>query len=563
MPMTEEQLDAELLAAEKRANEYAEKTQKERDREAGKRIGRMSGGRTELEEARSAMTERSPSLLQEQIPGTGPRTALNPEGLRPGELLARGATAADDIVRNVANSVTGGMGDQIATKATNAMQSLVRKTPGEEVEPATSLEAQMAKTLESRLRLGDGISRGADIAGVGLQGMLLPGKMVSTMPRAMATGGALAGGNTITNALGKGETPDTSDVIVATGVGSVAGALGKYVGTKFGDLIERKLGNDPNIYKQAQKSVQELKDSVANAGTAMRNANVVIDQKYITRRLDSFVKQLEKNKFYQIGQMPHAKAAIQTLRDLTSKGNVTLDELNTARRVVRDSILDKNGAWLDSVKDWDAKEIQKLGKYLSKTIGSLEVNPHVVVSGNAKAGVNAWKEMNKTEPMKAKADLLARAFDQADLNAGAGKTDFDRALQLEFKKLYNSKRGQAEFRGPEREMLRDLAKGGELTAALNRLDRKFGHGLFSMVYNTLRSVPRSASSNMAEQNARQIFQNLTKQSIPRPTTGPQAGVGIGAGVGTVSPEFMPELNLGNLIQPESPARQALKPIHQQ
>lgn len=522
--MTPEQIAVKRAEAQKRLSALAT--------HSGTEVGNAIGG------------SKRPAVDDPQLRDIMRAHVLNPGNLSAGEMTGAIAREADDTVRVLANSVTGGAADKIASEMPSINVGGVAVGGGD-------LAQQQAQTKIAKAHLGPEKTMGAELAGSVLQGALLPGAAFSTIPRTLGTMGLLGGGNEIAKALGKDQLPEIEDVGKAAATSAIGGVLGKVVGDRLGNLIAKHVGADSKLYKQAGRVLESLNKQVDEASAAINKANVRVDSTYIKRAVDVLDKQLTTKRLtYRTGNLPYAKAAVDTLKKVADDGgNPTLRELNDVRQVIRNSVLDKNGARLDAVSPGDARLVSTIDRQIAKSISQLPSNPKAVLSGDASSAVKAWNKMNELVPKQKKTSILAGAFDNADLKSAQGKTDFDRSLQNEFMKLYNSAMGKAEFRGPERELIRELAEGGVSTKLLNRMDRAFGHGLFSIVYNTLRAVPRGAASGAAEFNARSIFEQLTAKELPRAVQGSRAGAIVGGEAAEQARELSPvELS----INPSAP-----------
>lgn len=467
-------------------------------------------------------------------------TLPNPQGERPGEFISRVARGSDDAVRQVANKATFGAADAISSAL-----------PG-----GGTLDEERQRTRAARQRLGPEVAGMADMAGGVLQGMALPGAAFASIPRAAGTAALTSLGNEVGGALGAGTpVPSMTDLTVDAGVSALAGGLGKYLGDRLGNLWARTMTEnaptDQNLYKQAAKQVSRVKEQIDSASLALDSSKVTIRPMFLTKQIDSIEKGLMAQRAYRQDLRPAAKSAVETFRKYVGGGgDVTLPELNEARVMIRNSVLGTDGAILDGIEYADVSMVRAIDRKIGSIISDLDKTPAAVGSGNVKQGVDAWKKINELTPVKYKASLLAGAIDKADLASKGTGTTFDRTLQAQFRSLYNSKLGRAEFKGEDLVALRNLAEGTATTQMLNRLDKKYGHGLLSQVYNTLNTVPRAGTSKAAAEAARGVL-NKTAPTVPvqSPTRIPGQ---LGAVVGTVGADQAVDQARKNLQSQQQP-----------
>lgn len=444
-------------------------------------------------------------------PAEGAPATLNPGGETPGEQIGKVAQGADDAVRQVANAATFGTADRMIAAATG--------------EP---LEKELGKTKDARERLGPTASKVADTAGGVLQALALPGSSFATLPQTGATMGALSVANDVGEAIGQ-DKPLASlpDLALDAGVSAVTGMVGKYAGDRLGNLWAKTMTEgkttDANLYKDARKNLEKVKGVIDSASNQMNTSGVTVRSSYINKIADDLERDLKNRPSFRTNSRPAAESALATIRRYAADGaDFSLKELNEMRQIIRDSVLDTTGSIAGGIRYEDASLVRAMDRRIGGTIANLESTPSAVGNGNVKMGVEGWKKMNEQVPKQYKAAMIADVLDRADVNAKASGIPFDRALQQAFKSLYLSKMGRAEFKGEEREWIRSMAEGSATTQMLNRLDRKYGHGLFSQIYNTLNTLPRSGTSKIAAESARDLMDRITPEiPIARPSM--QAG----------------------------------------
>lgn len=506
MPLTKEEMDAERKAARDAMNAEAEG----KDSGPGM-LQRLLGG-------------TGAAQLLGAVAGAGVATLTQQNEADAAKKITRGMEIGDDASRTGIDSFSGGLANQIRSKV-----------------GGTELDAELAKTAEAKMRLGPTGAAITDMAGSAAQALVPGGKLMSTVPKAVATGAVLSGGNAITEALGKGEVPDPAKVAASTGMGALGAGIGKVAGDRLGGLVSRYLTDDgahQALWKQAGKQVEKFTKDIGQASDDMAAAGVKVDPSYLRKAVSVLETKLNKQRSYRTGNLPFAHAALDIVKRNADDGAAaSLGDINEIRQIVRDSITDMNGAWADKVTPKDARLVSQIDRMIGQLMKNLPNNPAAIVAGDAKAGIAAFEKMNAAVPRQAKANYIAGAFDRADLESKGKGVSFDSALQNEFKKIYKSKQGQAEFRGPDRDLIREGAEGAFSTQWLNKMDKAYGHGgLFSFVWNSISKVPRAGASRAAETNARDIFEKLTQSELQR--AGAAAGGPLGAATGMAAGQTM-------------------------
>lgn len=478
---------------EKRLNQiFAEAKQRQMQavKEAGKDVGGLVLPKPGVT---PAMTPQEGAAASAQVGGP-------PEG---NAIMDRALGASHDMADVIANSATFGQASKLRSAATGKTQEEVN-----------------ADSDAAKARLGPGMTIAGDVGGKLALAALFPPSLYETVPAAMATSAGLGVASQVGDTLGRGKpAPSPTELLMTAGVSAAGGALGKYVGDRLGELWAKSMSQgtapaDAELYKQVGVQVGKIKQRIDAASKGMQDAEVTIRNDFLKKKVAELAKNMADNRLtYRIGQLPYAKGAVQTLQKMVADGgSPKLTELNEVRQIIRDSVLNTNGALNDAVTPTDAKAVKLIDGYLRNIMSNLGSTPEAVGSGNVTQAVASWKVMNSLVPQQAKANLIASALDRADLASKQSGISFDRALASQFGQLYKGAAGQAEFRGAEREMLRELAEGTSITQNLNKFDRMFGHGMLSGVYNTLARIPRGATSRTATQNARDILGNLAPEA---------------------------------------------------
>lgn len=149
----------------------------------------------------------------DQTYGTDPNASVMQNvGKMAGDL----GQAADNGVRQIANGFTGNWADHFAAAMGNKV------SPG-----STDLATEQAKTAAADTALGPVETTINHMLGAGAQAALIPGGAVSTLPRAVATGGALNAANTQAESFAKtGEAASPWETAISSGVGMLTGGIG-------------------------------------------------------------------------------------------------------------------------------------------------------------------------------------------------------------------------------------------------------------------------------------------------------------------------------------------------
>jgi hypothetical protein len=167
---------------------------------------------------------------------------------------------------------------------------------------------------------------------------------------------------------------------------------------------------------------------------------------------------------------PAATAALK--RVLDTKGQPSLNQLETLRKIANDARTSNNPA--------DAR----LGGRIIDKIDDFEETlvASDVVKGDA-AAATAFKEARSLNQRLAKAKTIQKLFDDAELAVGANYTTagMDTALRQQFRALAKNDRKLRGFTQEERAAIRKVALGGPVQNAMRVLGKAAPDGVLSFL----------------------------------------------------------------------------------
>lgn len=382
----------------------------------------------------------------------------------PGQLLGFGAKVLGQLGRNVDPSIDPAAWRQAVTQRTTIPTTQRgQEVMAEAVAPATAAwERNVTPTLERYPALG----AAAETAGTALEGA---GWALGIRGATRAAKGAMAEAA----ARPKVSYPQQA------GVGTV-------------------LKDAP--------SIEELKTLKTKAYEAADKTGVVISRGAMNRLKVELVSQMKKE-----GLDPdlHPKAVAVMRRITNQKGQPTLSEMETLRKVAKDAA--------DSLD----KAESRLGSKIIEKIDDFEDNLSEadVISGNASAAT-AFKEARALNSRYAKAKAIEKLFSDAEVNAGPNfnVAGYVTALRNQFKALAKDERKLRGFTAEEREAIRKVAVGGTTEQIMYNLGKFAPQGVISgyaamgaaMVNPFLAAIPiaggagRYAATKMAKNNANAV-----------------------------------------------------------
>ncbi len=206
-------------------------------------------------------------------------------------------------------------------------------------------------------------------------------------------------------------------------------------------------------------SIDELQSAKNAAYTRAEQTGVVISRNAMNRLKVELVNDLKKEGLHKTLH-PKANAAVQEI--LATKGQPTLTQLETLRKIANDARMAPDAA--------DAR----LGARIIDRIDDFEagLGANDVVSGNA-AAATAFREARALNQRLAKARTIQKIFDDAEVTAGANYTvsGMENALRQQFKALAKNDKRLRGFSAQERAAIRKVAMGGPVENAMRLLGK--------------------------------------------------------------------------------------------
>lgn len=212
-------------------------------------------------------------------------------------------------------------------------------------------------------------------------------------------------------------------------------------------------------------SIDELKALKNEAYKKAENTGVVINSGAVNRLKVDLVNELRKDgltdkKDVNSKLYPKTTAALEVI--LGTKGKPSLTEIENLRKVAKTAA--------DSVDKADAR----LGAKIIDAIDDFEdgLGDKDVIAGNPESA-SAFKEARALNSRYAKASVIKKIFDDAEVTAGANYTmsGMENALRQQFKALAKNDRKLRGFSADEKAAIRKVAIGGPVENALRLLGK--------------------------------------------------------------------------------------------
>ncbi|MCC7462091.1 MAG: hypothetical protein IT480_06460 [Gammaproteobacteria bacterium] len=214
-------------------------------------------------------------------------------------------------------------------------------------------------------------------------------------------------------------------------------------------------------------SIEELKAAKDAAYERAEATGVVVSRNAMNRLKVELVDDLKKEGLHKTLH-PKSAAALQEI--LRTKGQPTLTQLETLRKIANDARMAPDAA--------DAR----LGSRIIDGIDDFEASLGAgdVISGDA-AAATAFSEARALNQRLSKARTIQKLFDDAELAVGANYTaaGMDTALRQQFRALAKNDRRLRGFTPEERAAIRKVVLGGKVQNAMRVLGKFAPSGVVS------------------------------------------------------------------------------------
>jgi hypothetical protein len=261
-------------------------------------------------------------------------------------------------------------------------------------------------------------------------------------------------------------------------------------------------------------TIEELQVAKNAAYQAADNTGIVVSRNALNRLKVGLVNDLKKEG---LNRKLHPKAAAALEEIVNAKGQLSLSEIETLRKIANDA--------KGSLEPADAR----LGSKIVDHIDDFEegLSQSDVVGGNANAA-GAYKEARALNTRLSKAKTIDELFRRAELNApnfsGSG---MENALRTEFRALAKNKREIRRFSPEERAAIEKVAKGAPMENLLRQVGKLAPTGIVSFGLGQvagaaiggpagMTAVPavgfaaRSAATRMTKKNANAVSEMVRR-----------------------------------------------------
>jgi hypothetical protein len=282
--------------------------------------------------------------------------------------------------------------------------------------------------------------------------------------------------------------------------------------------VPQKAGRNAGLGRVSEKppapSIEELQAAKNAAYEAADNTGIVVSRNALNRLKVGLVNDLKKEG---LSRKLHPKASAALEEILNTKGQLSLSEIETLRKIANDA--------KGSIEPADAR----LGSRIVDRIDDFEegLSQADVIGGNASAAT-AYKEARALNTRLAKAKTIEELFRRAELNApnfsGSG---MENALRTEFRALAKNKREMRRFSPEERIAIEKVAKGAPMENLLRQIGKLAPTGVVSAGMGAMAgamlggpvgaaTVPalgfaaRSAATRMTRKNATNVSEMVRR-----------------------------------------------------
>lgn len=236
------------------------------------------------------------------------------------------------------------------------------------------------------------------------------------------------------------------------GYGEIAGAIagGMAPGVVRGQVTAGVRGKAP--------SNADLKTAAQAAYKQADDAAVVINQTGLTRLARNVRSELGRLAFRPKLQ-PRVAAVLDEVDGSLQAGNVTLQDVDTLRRVARNAM---TGAADDAERAMASKIIERIDDFVD------DIKPDEIVTGNAQQAAAALKEARDYWKRLSKSELIDDAVFKGELRAASTGTggNTENAIRQNLRRLLDSPKKARQFTRRERALIERVVRG---TASQNVL----------------------------------------------------------------------------------------------
>jgi hypothetical protein len=231
-------------------------------------------------------------------------------------------------------------------------------------------------------------------------------------------------------------------------------------------------------------SLEKLQSDKDAAYKRAEETGVVVSRDALNKLKVQLVNDLKKEG---LDKDLHPKTSAALKRVLETKGQLTLSEIETLRKIANDAkgAIDKSDGRLG------ARIVDKIDDF-EDALGEGDV-----VSGNP-AAASAYKEARALNTRLSKAKEIDQLYQRAELNApnfsGSG---MENALRTEFRALAKNERKMRRFTPAERAAIKKVAMGGPVENTLRQLGKLAPTGIVSAGMGTLGGFALGGSAGAA------------------------------------------------------------------
>ena len=283
-----------------------------------------------------------------------------------------------------------------------------------------------------------------------------------------ASMGGAAAPSVASNVLG------ISDPTALTALGLAGGVAGGYGGSKainaqqsLERLGQRALntarGTPTPTTAEIRSAAQQEYRNAANAGLV-----------YVPEAVTGFtntVRQDLRKAGFRPGQHPKIDDAIKAIEETTTAGQVTLEDLDIARRVASNLRMDAD----PNTRRLAGKLVSQLDDFV------INMSPSQMFSGGVNVGTDAIKRARQLWTTAARSEEVERAIQRAEMSSG----NFAEALRTQFASIARNEKRLRQFAPEEQEYIKRIAKG-ELDSKVLAWASKFSLG------NRIQNLPGNA-----------------------------------------------------------------------